>query len=216
MKLAFTSKVLLAFVLTLAISSNTAFAASKNKVAYVTKKQTPVKVQPVVDPKITVLAGQNLSDLATSNNTTMLRLYYANSQISDPDLIYPGEILTVPNVNEVLTPRALPQQNVVASSVTTQPTDVTASTTPAINNVSGTDTSVWDEIASCESGGNWSIDTGNGFYGGLQFTLSSWQGVGGSGYPNQASASEQIARAEILQSKEGWGAWPACSAKLGL
>jgi hypothetical protein len=77
-------------------------------------------------------------------------------------------------------------------------------------------TSIWDRLAGCESGGNWVINTGNGFYGGLQFTLSSWRAVGGSGYPNQASRSEQIYRGQLLQARQGWSAWPACSAKLGL
>ena len=57
----------------------------------------------------------------------------------------------------------------------------------------------WDRLAECESNGTWDINTGNGFYGGVQFTLSSWQAVGGEGYPHQASKAEQIKRAEILQ-----------------
>ena len=57
----------------------------------------------------------------------------------------------------------------------------------------------WDRLAECESSGTWDINTGNGFYGGVQFTLSSWQAVGGEGYPHQASKAEQIKRAEILQ-----------------
>ena len=78
------------------------------------------------------------------------------------------------------------------------------------------DVSSWDAIAACESGGNWAINTGNGFYGGLQFTLTSWKAVGGTGYPHQASKAEQIARAEKLQDIQGWGAWPVCSKKAGL
>jgi hypothetical protein len=78
------------------------------------------------------------------------------------------------------------------------------------------DVSVWDRLAQCESGGNWSINTGNGYYGGLQFNLDSWRWVGGSGYPHEASKGEQIARAEILLERQGWSAWPACSSKLGL
>ena len=74
----------------------------------------------------------------------------------------------------------------------------------------------WDRLAECESNGTWDINTGNGFYGGVQFTLSSWQAVGGEGYPHQASKAEQIKRAEILQDLQGWGAWPLCSQKLGL
>ena len=75
---------------------------------------------------------------------------------------------------------------------------------------------VWDDLAACESGGDWSIDTGNGYYGGLQFSLSSWRAVGGSGYPHENSRAEQINRAEQLLEQQGWGAWPACSRQLGL
>jgi hypothetical protein len=74
----------------------------------------------------------------------------------------------------------------------------------------------WDALAQCESGGNWSINTGNGFYGGLQFTLTSWRAVGGTGYPHQHGREEQIRRGIKLQAIQGWGAWPACSRKIGL
>ncbi|WIK83135.1 resuscitation-promoting factor Rpf [Micrococcus lylae] len=74
----------------------------------------------------------------------------------------------------------------------------------------------WDRLAHCESGGNWSINTGNGFYGGVQFKLSSWHAVGGKGYPHQASKAEQIKRAEKVLALQGWKAWPSCSKKLGL
>jgi len=84
---------------------------------------------------------------------------------------------------------------------------------PAANAVDG---ATWDALAQCESGGNWSINTGNGFYGGLQFTQQSWNGVGMSGSPMNASREQQIEAAERLLAQQGWGAWPACSAKLGL
>jgi hypothetical protein len=74
---------------------------------------------------------------------------------------------------------------------------------------------IWDDLARCESGGNWSINTGNGYYGGLQFSLASWRYVGGTGYPHQHSRAEQIVRGERLLQRQGWGAWPACSRKLG-
>lgn len=76
--------------------------------------------------------------------------------------------------------------------------------------------SVWDKLAQCESGGNWSINTGNGYYGGLQFSLSTWRAYGGKGYPHKASREEQIRIAKKLQAAAGWGSWPACSSKLGL
>jgi len=74
---------------------------------------------------------------------------------------------------------------------------------------------IWEALAECESNGNWALNTGNGYYGGLQFALGSWQAVGGSGYPHKASKTEQIYRAELLLDRQGWGAWPACSTMLG-
>jgi nucleoid-associated protein YgaU len=79
-----------------------------------------------------------------------------------------------------------------------------------------TPASTWDALAQCESGGNWAINTGNGFSGGLQFTPQTWAGFGGTGSPENASRAQQIAVAERVQATQGWGAWPACAAKLGL
>jgi uncharacterized protein YabE (DUF348 family) len=76
---------------------------------------------------------------------------------------------------------------------------------------------VWDRLAQCESGGNWAINTGNGYYGGLQFSLGTWRAYGGSGLPSQASRLTQIAIAtKVRNASGGYGAWPACAAKLGL
>ncbi|WP_241265990.1 transglycosylase family protein [Streptomyces boncukensis] len=77
---------------------------------------------------------------------------------------------------------------------------------------------VWDRIAKCESGGNWNTNTGNGYYGGLQFSAGTWKAYGGTKYAptaDQASKSAQIAVAAKVQAGQGWGAWPSCSAKAG-
>ena len=74
----------------------------------------------------------------------------------------------------------------------------------------------WDRLAKCESSGNWSTSTGNGYYGGLQFSKSTWKAYGGKGMPHKASRSEQIRVAEKVLRAQGWKAWPACSRKLGL
>ncbi|MCQ1946271.1 transglycosylase family protein [Arthrobacter sp. zg-Y1116] len=74
----------------------------------------------------------------------------------------------------------------------------------------------WDALAQCESGGNWAINTGNGFSGGLQFTPSTWAAFGGTGNPADASREQQIAVAERVLAEQGPGAWPACTAKLGM
>lgn len=68
----------------------------------------------------------------------------------------------------------------------------------------------WDAIAKCESGGNWATSTGNGFFGGLQFTPSTWRANGGSGMPQNASREEQIRVAENVKRTQGLGAWPVC------
>jgi Transglycosylase-like domain len=73
----------------------------------------------------------------------------------------------------------------------------------------------WDALAECESGGDWHINTGNGYYGGLQFSLSTWQAVGGTGYPHEHSRETQITMGQRLYASSGWGAWPACTAALG-
>jgi len=79
--------------------------------------------------------------------------------------------------------------------------------------------SVWDSLAQCESGGNWSINSGNGFSGGVQFTNATWMAMGGGAYAPeawQASREQQIAIAQRTLASSGWGNWPACSARLGL
>lgn len=77
----------------------------------------------------------------------------------------------------------------------------------------------WDRLAQCEAGGNWAINTGNGYYGGLQFSASTWNAYGGQQFAptaNLASREQQIAIAEKVLAGQGWGAWPSCSARLGL
>lgn len=172
--------------------------------------------------KVEVEPGDSLIKIAKSHDTTYIRLFDANKDIKHPDLIYPGDKVRIPHPDEKLKSRPLPD-----SAVAVAPTPKQRSigyiapapkqrSTPVIAPVYSGGSSVWDRLAQCEAGGNWSINTGNGYYGGLQFTLSSWRAAGGSGYPHQASKSEQIARGIKLKSIQGWGAWPACSAKLGL
>ncbi|MFD5162688.1 transglycosylase family protein [Streptomyces hawaiiensis] len=88
----------------------------------------------------------------------------------------------------------------------------------ATGNAAAADSGVWDRIAQCESGGNWHINTGNGYYGGLQFAASTWNAYGGTAYAptaDRASRSQQIAVATKVQRAQGWGAWPTCSARAG-
>ncbi|MET8294865.1 MULTISPECIES: transglycosylase family protein [unclassified Streptomyces] len=87
----------------------------------------------------------------------------------------------------------------------------------AAGSASAATVSEWDKVASCESGGNWSINTGNGYYGGLQFSASTWAAYGGKAYAaqaNQATKSQQIAIAEKVLKGQGKGAWPSCGVGL--
>lgn len=153
------------------------------------------------------------------------RLFDANPGIADPDVITVGEVVRIPAADEEIEPRALPAppepRAEAPSPAPADTTDVpqqstTAEPAPAPDTAPATTAGVWDRLAQCESGGNWSANTGNGYYGGLQFSQQSWQAVGGSGSPHEASRAEQIQRAEQLRAAQGWGAWPSCSSQLGL
>ncbi len=82
--------------------------------------------------------------------------------------------------------------------------------------VAHADTLNWDAVAQCESGGNWSADSGNGHYGGLQISPATWAANGGIGSPAQASRQQQIAVADRILATQGPGAWPKCGASNGL
>lgn len=109
-------------------------------------------------------------------------------------------------------------RKVVSQKVLRQPVDEivkVGTKAPVADFASGN--SVWDRLAQCESGGNWAINTGNGYYGGLQFSLGTWQAYGGSGLPSNASRETQIAIAtKVRNASGGYGAWPGCAAALGL
>jgi hypothetical protein len=116
------------------------------------------------------------------------------------------------------TPASAPMQAVfqpIAAAAPTAP-PAPAAPAPVVTYDGGT---VWDQLAQCESGGNWAINTGNGYYGGLQFSYGTWLGYGGgefAEYAHLATREQQIIVAERLHGARGFSPWPACSAKLGL
>ena len=93
---------------------------------------------------------------------------------------------------------------IIAGALAVAPTALATGTANADSGVN------WDAVAACESGGNWGIATGNGYYGGLQFTVGTWRSNGGSGSPHNASREEQIRVAENVLRSQGIGAWPVC------
>ncbi len=163
--------------------------------------------------QVEVKPNDTLEKIAEENQTTYPRLFDANEKIQDPDLIFAGDKLQIPFPDENLPRRPIP----VDTATVTAPASGGQTRAPrATASVSAADGSVWDRLAQCESGGNWSINTGNGYYGGLQFNAGTWRANGGSGYPHEASREEQIRVAENLRASRGFAPWPACSAKLGL
>jgi uncharacterized protein YabE (DUF348 family) len=147
-------------------------------------------------------------------------------QTQDPDALEGDETVTQEGVDgeQVTTYRVTVTDGVetgreqLATTVTRQPVDelVTVGTKARPRAAAVAGGGVWDQLAQCEAGGNWAINTGNGYYGGLQFNKGTWAAYGGVGLPHQASREEQIAVAERVQAAQGWGAWPSCTRKLGL
>lgn len=108
------------------------------------------------------------------------------------------------------------QSEKILAEPVTQKVTVGTKTRPVNTTTIPVGDDVWSKLAFCESGGRPGTNTGNGYYGMYQFTLSTWRSVGGTGLPSDASAEEQTKRAKILQARSGWGQWPACTRKLGL
>jgi LysM repeat protein len=175
----------------------------------------------------TVQPGDTLSRIAPDN----WREVAAGNGIDNPDLILVGQVIDLSRTAPApaYTPSASRgssggESGGESSSSSTR-SRVTSSSSSGSSASSGGGSSagggVWDQLAQCESGGDWGISTGNGYYGGLQFDAGTWRAFGGGTYaalPNQASREEQIAVAEKVRDSRGggYGAWPACSRKLGL
>ncbi|MCA9348365.1 transglycosylase family protein [Candidatus Saccharibacteria bacterium] len=201
----------------LALSTNEPSAPQSTE----TDSSIEAKTAETKEVQMIVTSGDTLIKIAKAHNTTYQKLFDANPSIDNPDVISVGQVITIPDPDAVLESRPLPSKprstpptnntKSKSSSTRTQTHSVQSSSAPAVANGS-----VWDALARCESGGNWQINTGNGYYGGLQFSAATWRAVGGTGLPHQHNREEQIARAEILLARSGWGQWPACTKKLGL
>jgi LysM repeat protein len=179
----------------------------------------------------TVHAGDTLSAIAAheyGRAADWPAVWWANRhQVKNPSMITTGQRLTLPASGTVAPwlahaasaaiPSAAPAPAAAGSSSATPaassaPADPAPAPAPAAGSAGGVN---WSAIAACESGGNWSADTGNGFYGGLQFTEGTWLGYGGGQYASSAdlaSAADQIAVAERVLAGQGIGAWPVCGA----
>lgn len=167
---------------------------------------------------VIVKKGDTLSKIAKANEVEWKRLFDANEFIADPNIINPGDKIRVPFDDEEIAERKLP---------TPKPVVKTASKSysrPAMRNTGAAapkvvNGNVWDRLAACESGQRWNINTGNGYYGGLQFHPGTWISNGGGKYAPRADLAtreQQIAVAENLRKARGFAPWPACARMLGL
>jgi hypothetical protein len=158
------------------------------------------------------VAGDTLTSVGRQERRSWQQLWAANYRtVPNPDRVAVGQVLLIPVANA-------PGMNLPALEPPRRVAHAASRAARRRHRRAAPDVgwSIWDKIAQCESGGNWAADTGNGFYGGLQFTQSSWQAAGGTGVPQDASRAEQIAVAQRLQRMQGWGAWPVCSAEAGV
>lgn len=113
---------------------------------------------------------------------------------------------------------AAPAQAVVPAPATASAPDSVPTAFPGAPTAASVARSVWNDLAACESSGDWHINSGNGFYGGLQFYQPTWEMFGGLTYARRAdlaTPAQQIAVAEKVLRAQGWGAWPVCSKKIG-
>jgi len=174
----------------------------------------------------TIRPGDTLSQIAArayGSAADWPALWWANRrQVPDPDLITAGQRLALPSSHQVppWLARAARAATAAARPAPAAPAGATAApaaparaSSPAPASSGGTN---WAAIAACESGGNWAASTGNGFYGGLQFTEQTWLGYGGGRYAssaNLATPAQQIAVAQRVLAGQGIGAWPVCGAR---
>jgi LysM repeat protein len=179
----------------------------------------------------TVRQGDTLSAIAAheyGKAADWPAVWWANRhKVTNPNLVAVGQRLRLPDSPRVrpavlraalaaipapAPPPAVPAAPAAAPVSAAAPAPAAPAAAPAPASSGGVN---WSAIAACESGGNWNANTGNGFYGGLQFTQSTWQAYGGGQYASsadQASASQQIAVAQRVLAGQGIGAWPVCGA----
>jgi LysM repeat protein len=177
-----------------------------------------------VPASYTVQQGDTLSTIAAheySSAADWPAVWWANRhQVANPNMIAAGQRLRLPASGQVPAWMAHAALAAIPASSPAPAVSVAQADPPAAAPVTAAPAASsgganWSAIAACESGGNWSANTGNGFYGGLQFTEQTWLGYGGGQYAssaNQATEAQQVAVAQRVLAGQGVGAWPVCGA----
>ena len=175
----------------------------------------------------TIRPGDTLSAIAArayGSAADWPAIWWANRrQVPDPDMITAGQRLALPSSHQVppwlarsalaAAAAAQPAPAAPAGAAPADPAAPALASSPAPAASGGVN---WSAIAACESGGNWAASTGNGFYGGLQFTEQTWLANGGGRYAssaNLATPAQQVAVAQNVLASQGIGAWPVCGAR---
>ncbi len=195
-------------LLTMAASLGAAVVMSGTAMAGDAEAGKPAP-SPAPAPKVHVVQpGDSLSSIAEAEKLESWRpLWNANADLSDPDLIFADQKLVVPAV--ATTDRPLPEAAVApARTYVPQGGQISRPATQQAANYAAGAGGILQRIRQRESGGNYAINTGNGYYGAYQFDLGTWRGVGGSGLPSQASPAEQDMRAQMLYDRRGCSPWP--------
>jgi uncharacterized protein YabE (DUF348 family) len=200
---------------------------------FLTAAGIPLIQQDSVEPAATTALTDGLRVVVTrkriENRTETVPLDPPETVISDPTMNMSRTVVETPGapgvqdvtfavmmVNGQEESRQPISSNV---TVTAQPKTVRKGAKPGTEVPPVRDGTIWDALARCESTGNWAINTGNGYFGGIQFDQSTWERQGGTKYApraDMATREEQIAIAEVTRARQGWGAWPACTSRLGI
>lgn len=186
-------------------------------------------VEPAADTPVTDGMHVTVTRTRTVQQVETLPLAPPENVIEDPELNMSRTVVESagePGVQDVtfavttVNGREVGREQIAAAvTVPAQPKTVRKGVKPGTEVPPVRDAAVWDALAECEANGNWSINTGNGYYGGIQFDQSTWERQGGLKYAPRADLAtreEQIAIAEVTRARQGWGAWPACTSRLGL
>jgi LysM repeat protein len=157
-------------------------------------QEQPTEAQPEDGTTVEVVAGDTLASIAAEHGVEWRQVFDANPKLDNPDVIAPGQQLRIPAAGEGVAPQSSEPAPEEQAATTSEPAPQEEAA-PSTSAPAG----VWDQLAECESGGNWGINTGNGYHGGLQFSESTWQAHGGGDYAptaNQASREQRIEGAE--------------------
>ncbi|TSD99742.1 DUF348 domain-containing protein [Skermania sp. ID1734] len=207
--------------------------AAPNVGEFLRAKGVPLEQQDTVSPPAQTALTEGMHIVVTRkrvvNKTETMPLAPPDNIVKDPTMNMSRTVIDSPGAPgvqdvtfavEVVNGKEVSRRQIATKVLTpAQPKTIRVGAKPGTEVPPVQNGPIWDRLAQCESTGNWHIDTGNGFFGGIQFDQNTWVRQGGLRYaprPDLATREEQIAIASVTQQRQGWGAWPSCSARLGL